>query len=98
MFHKFYCFLIILSAIAFPIAADAGIGSDQEDLKQRLGGAIYRDLTLSFNENMACMTCHHPSAGFADPKNRIFPEWFPVSQGSIPTLYGGRNAPMSAYA
>jgi cytochrome c peroxidase len=44
------------------------------------------------------MTCHQPSAGFADPENRISPTVFPVSDGSDPTLFGGRNAPTAAYA
>lgn len=64
----------------------------------RLGGALYRDENLSLNQNQSCMTCHHPSAGFADPDNRISPELFPVSAGSVPGLFGGRNAPSAAYA
>jgi len=44
------------------------------------------------------MTCHHPSAGFADPENRKNPIDFPVSDGSDPTLFGGRNAPTAGYA
>lgn len=65
---------------------------------EKLGGLIYRDTNLSINNNQSCMTCHHPAAGFADPVNRRDPENFPVSQGSIPTFYGGRNAPSAAYA
>ena len=65
---------------------------------EKLGGLIYRDTDLSLNFNQSCKTCHHPSAGFADPVNRRDPENFPVSQGSDPMLYGGRNAPSAAYA
>ena len=65
---------------------------------EQLGGLIYRDTNLSLNYNQSCMTCHHPAAGFADPVNRRNPVEFPVSQGSDPDLYGGRNAPSSAYA
>lgn len=43
------------------------------------------------------MTCHHPSAGFADPENRVAPTVFPVSDGSTPTDFGGRNAPTASY-
>lgn len=67
-------------------------------LEEKLGGLIYRDTNLSVNSNQSCMTCHHPSAGFADPANRRDPVNFPVSNGSDPTLFGGRNAPTSAYA
>lgn len=67
-------------------------------LEEKLGGLIYRDTNLSVNFNQSCMTCHHPSAGFADPANRKDPVNFPVSEGSEPGLFGGRNAPTSAYA
>jgi cytochrome c peroxidase len=65
---------------------------------ERLGRSIYQDRHLSLNANQSCKTCHHPSAGFADPENRRNPVRFPVSDGSDPTLFGGRNAPTSAYA
>ena len=58
--------------------ASAGPLTDEE----KLGGMIYRDTNLSINANQSCMTCHHPSAGFADPANRRDSENFPVSQGS----------------
>ena len=63
-----------------------------------LGGALFKDTNLSKNANQSCMTCHHPSAGFADPANRLDPTLLPVSEGSIPGLFGGRNAPTAAYA
>ncbi len=65
---------------------------------EKLGGRIYRDTDLSINSNQSCKTCHHPSAGFADPLNRRDPYNFPVSPGSEPCNYGGRNAPSAAYA
>ena len=65
---------------------------------EKLGGLIYRDTRLSINLNQSCRTCHHPSAGFADPDNRRDPVDFPVSEGSMPGMFGGRNAPSAAYA
>ena len=65
---------------------------------ENLGGAIYKDLTLSLNTNQSCMSCHHPASGFADPQNRISPVLFPVSEGSIVGQFGGRNAPSASYA
>ncbi len=65
---------------------------------ETLGDAIYKDLNLSFYANQACMSCHHPSSGFADPQNRISPALFPVSAGSVDGLFGGRNAPSASYA
>ena len=92
MKKKQVCILFIVAF--FFIAAPVFAGSALENL----GAAIYQDLNLSFNQNQSCMTCHHPSAGFADPENRISPAIFPVSDGSIPTLFGGRNAPSASYA
>ncbi len=89
------CFLgTPLSAEELFSATKAGDLSDMT----HLGGALYRDLTLSFNANEACMTCHHPSAGFADQADRIDPVNLPVSAGSVAGMFGGRNAPSSAYA
>lgn len=65
---------------------------------EKLGKLIYQDTDLSVNNNQSCLTCHHPSAGFADPVNRKDPDYLPVSEGSVAGLFGGRNAPSSAYA
>lgn len=65
---------------------------------QKLGELLYFDKHLSLNKNQACATCHHPSAGYADPLNAEFPYEYPVSLGSDPSLNGGRNAPTSSYA
>ncbi len=92
MRFKFLAGLLVMVMAGFAgwAYADAGI--------ENLGGLIYRDTDLSINGNQSCMTCHHPFAGFADPENRRDPYNFPVSEGSVPGLYGGRNAPSSAYA
>lgn len=65
---------------------------------ESLGDFLYKDKNLSLNQNQSCKTCHHPSAGFADPENLADPIDFPVSAGSDPSLFGGRNAPSAAYA
>lgn len=88
-----YFYTIFFLAL-FLIGGPAYAGSQLESL----GGAIYRDLNLSWRANQSCMTCHHPSAGFADPENRLAPTFLPVSDGSDTTLFGGRNAPSAAYA
>lgn len=91
---KAACGFLILIFTLFAGLAWAG---QQEDLES-LGGLLYKDKNLSLNKNQSCQTCHHPSAGFEDPVNADDPISFPVSAGSDPTLYGGRNAPTSAYA
>lgn len=74
----------------------AWAGSEKDLAK--LGGLLYKDKNLSLNKNQSCKTCHHSAAGFADPENLRDPISFPVSDGSDPTLFGGRNAPSAAYA
>lgn len=89
--------MIVLMSVFFVLSGGIGLAKDLTQ-KEKLGGQIYRDQELSLYFNQACMTCHHPSAGFADPANQADPEFFPVSEGSDGTSYGGRNAPTSAYA
>jgi len=89
------CNIIFLLVLTFFLVPRAFAGPN--DLVN-LGQAIYNDLELSLNQNQSCMTCHHPSSGFADPENRVSPALLPVSDGSDPTLFGGRNAPSASYA
>lgn len=94
MKYRSFLSLTVLALVLMVGISPAGALTAQE----RVGGLIYRDTNLSANFNQSCMTCHHPSAGFADPDNRKDPINFPVSDGSDPTLFGGRNAPSAAYA
>lgn len=94
---KNHVYILFISAFFF-IAGPVFAASDTQKDLVNLGSAIYKDLNLSLNQNQSCMTCHHSSAGFADPANRISPALLPVSEGSILTLFGGRNAPTASYA
>jgi cytochrome c peroxidase len=78
---------MLLTGMAFALSKQA-----------KLGKLVYEDPAFSANGNQSCQTCHHPSAGFADPVNRISPMYAPVSEGSHAGLFGGRNAPPAAYA
>jgi cytochrome c peroxidase len=69
-----------------------GVASALSDIEQ-LGKKLYFDTNLSDPDGQACVSCHHPGAGFADPDANL-----PVSEGVIPGLFGGRNAPSAAYA
>ena len=94
MKNKTFLYLTLLALVLFTGIDSAGALT----LQEKVGGLIYRDTNLSLNFNQSCMTCHHPSAGFADPNNRRDPVNFPVSEGSVPGFFGGRNAPSAAYA
>ncbi len=65
---------------------------------EKLGKEIFEDLNLSASKNQACNSCHNSSAKFADPDNTLAPDARPVSQGSDPRFFGGRNAPTATYA
>lgn len=90
------CIILLSAVLAVSLAGTVWAGLQQD--MEMLGGFLYKDKNLSLNKNQSCMTCHHPSAGFADPENLREPVVFPVSDGSNPLLFGGRNAPTSAYA
>lgn len=55
------------------------------------------DKDLSWESTQSCATCHHKSAGFADPTNAADPYHTMVSLGDDGVSKGGRNAPTSAY-
>jgi len=96
MMKRIISCVLMLTGLLVP-AGGAGAVSIDDLLLKTLGGAIFSDINLSKNRNQSCMTCHHPSAGFADPVNQAYPAELPVSEGSIPGLFGGRNAPSAAY-
>lgn len=89
---------VLVGSLVIGVAGGIAAAAQGDGLLAPLGGHIYRDKNLSVNQNQSCQTCHHPSAGFADPANLADPESFPVSDGSNPTLFGGRNCPTAAYA
>jgi cytochrome c peroxidase len=88
---------LVVACIAIPSTALAA-GSDRPVLEKLLGATLFRDKNLSMFGNQACVSCHHPSAAFADPDNVRDPKLSPVSNGSDVNLFGGRNAPSAAYA
>lgn len=65
---------------------------------ERLGKHLFEDTNLSNPPGQSCKTCHHPSAGFADPLNRRDPVNWPVSLGADGISVGDRNDPTAAYA
>lgn len=87
------CLIIgIWAALSVNVTAKGQFGIEQ------LGRAIFKDKNLSLYQNQSCMTCHHPSARFADPANVVEPYDSPVSTGSDGTSVGGRNTPTAAYS
>lgn len=61
--------------------------------KQWLGKQLFFDPNLSLPPGQACVDCHSPAAGWADPNKKL-----PTSKGNVPGLFGNRNSPSAAYA
>lgn len=80
---------VAVLAIGFGFVA----GAQAMTTEEQLGRFLYFDTNLSSPPGQACASCHHPSAGFADPDKAL-----PVSEGAVTGLYGGRNSPSAAYA
>jgi len=87
---------IVLGSMAFLLAASTSAMALTDE--EKLGKMLYFDKDLSKNKNQACASCHHPSAGWADPLDAALPDVYPVSPGSDRDLNGCRNAPPSGYA
>ena len=91
-------FIGVFLFLAMPGLVHAATATTVLTPKQKLGQFLYMDKSLSSPVGQACVTCHHPSAGFADPDNRKDPVNSVVSVGADGFSVGGRNAPTAAYA
>jgi len=60
---------------------------------QELGKKLFYDRNLSSPPGQACVDCHSPEAGFANPNS-----FLPVSQGVHKDRFGNRNDLVAAYA
>ena len=70
---------------------------DQDDAEKiALGKAIFFDSNLSANGNQSCATCHAPQVGFTGPDSLVNASGA-VYQGALPTHFGNRKPPTSAY-
>jgi cytochrome c peroxidase len=85
--------ILLLGAVGFLCITAFAYYVDNLSAEENLGKRLYFDQNLSLNRNQSCSSCHDPDSGFADPASTV-----PVSRGSDPTLFGGRNAPSAAYA
>jgi cytochrome c peroxidase len=80
--------LLVAAATATAVAAKPVAVSPIE----QLGANIAFDANLSEPAGQACADCHDPRSGYGDRDRR-----YPVSEGVIPGMFGGRNAPSWAY-
>ncbi len=90
--------LFVIAAFAAAImlfVTEVGVSAQQVTLTpmEELGKLLFFDENLSEPAGQSCASCHHPTAGFADPDT-----FLPVSEGVILGRFGGRNSPSAAYA
>lgn len=89
----------ILYTMILVLAVCAGtVFAGQLSPMEQLGKSMFQDKDFSLNATQSCQTCHHRSAGFADPTNSRDPYLLVVSLGDDGVSVGGRNAPSAAYA
>ena len=103
---------LLVLGITVSVNADTAVANKAAQIQ--LGEKLYHDVNLSAEGNQSCATCHNPNptatqvvGSFIDDRAPVkaltdagwplnIPP--PVSQGSDPSLFGGRNTPSSAYA
>lgn len=95
MNKRFLIGLLLIAAILLTFAALTPAAAEEDVLTpiEQLGELLYFDPDLSSPSGQSCASCHHPDAGFADPDT-----FLPVSEGVLPSRFGGRNSPSAAYA
>lgn len=77
--------------------ATKGSGLPFTEEMAELGDRIFDDENLSINRNQACNACHEAEWGFTGPDSAIN-EGGAVYEGSIPSRFGDRKPPSSAYS
>ena len=83
--------VLLLTAMAGVTAAAA-----LTDIEM-LGKDIFFDENLSVNKNQSCAACHAPDVGWTGPDSLLNLHGA-VYEGSIPSRFGNRKPPSSAYA
>ncbi len=81
--------ILVLSIVSLVLIGSSVSGSGRRRCPRSSddsfwASALFADKNLSENKNQSCMSCHHPSAEFADPDNAADPKNNPVSDGSFP--------------
>lgn len=84
---------LVVLVVAVPAAAKNPPLTDIE----QLGKFLFFDKALSIDGNQSCAACHDPAYGYTGPDEMVNLHGS-VYPGSIPTRFGDRKPPASAYA
>ena len=98
MSKKLFCCCAVMLFFASNNALAKKPGANGLSDLELLGESLYNDKNLSINNNQSCKSCHHNKVAFVDPANVKNPSKNVVSNGSVPGLTGGLNAPTAGYA
>ena len=99
MRKSIYILITLALVVTFSMAWQQSTALAQEESGDivALGRAIFFDTDLSINGKQSCASCHAPETGFTGPDALINASGT-VYQGAIPTHFGNRKPPTSAYA
>jgi cytochrome c peroxidase len=86
----------VLFSVLFLVSV-IGVSASALTPNEQLGKSIFFDDNLSINMNQSCAACHAPESGWTGPNSAIN-ALGSVYEGSIPTRFGNRKPPSSAYA
>jgi cytochrome c peroxidase len=89
--------ILTCSTIFAVTTATTSVCANDLTQTEQLGKSIFFDNNLSINQNQACAACHGPEVGWTGP-NEAINEGGSVYEGSIPSRFGARKPPSSAYA
>jgi cytochrome c peroxidase len=95
-----YILITLVLVIGFSLAWQQPSVQAQDpapDNMVALGRAIFFDANLSANGRQSCATCHAPGVGFTGPDSPVN-AYGAVYEGALPTHFGNRKPPTSAYA
>lgn len=98
MSKKIICFITLMFIFSCSNLFAGNSPFNELDDLEFLGKNLYNDKNLSINNNQSCKSCHHNKVAFVDPANVKNPSKNVVSNGSVPSLTGGLNAPTAGYA
>jgi cytochrome c peroxidase len=88
--------LLTLAVVALIVAADPALAQSLS-LKEQLGKELFFDNISRPAGVMSCATCHDPKVGWVGPKAQINLHGA-VYPGAVPTRFGNRKPPTSAYS
>ncbi len=87
--------ILAIAALAVAGLVAAACAQELTPLEQ-LGKILFFDTNLSTPPGQSCAACHAPEVGFTGPDETVN-QYLVVYHGAVPTRFGNRKPPTSAY-